>query len=123
MLILPIKKKWLDMILSGEKKEESRELKPFYTSRFIHIVAPFYGPHHMEWERMFKEECAADWYSDEPFLVKFRNGYSAHSPAFTAACTLRIGKGNPDWGGDPLTDTYILTIRQITERNSAESNN
>ena len=29
MLTLPIKKKWFDMILSGEKKEEYREIKPF----------------------------------------------------------------------------------------------
>ena len=30
MLTLPIKKKWFDMILSGEKKEEYREIKPYY---------------------------------------------------------------------------------------------
>ena len=35
MLILPIKKKWFDMILSGEKKEEYREIKPYYDSRLI----------------------------------------------------------------------------------------
>ena len=34
MLILPIKKKWFDMIVSGEKKEEYREIKPYYDSRF-----------------------------------------------------------------------------------------
>ena len=34
MLTLPIKKKWFDMIKSGEKKEEYREIKPYYTSRF-----------------------------------------------------------------------------------------
>ncbi len=28
MLVLPIKKKWFDMICSGEKKEEYREGKP-----------------------------------------------------------------------------------------------
>ena len=33
-LILPIKKKWFDMILSGEKKEEYREIKPYYDTRF-----------------------------------------------------------------------------------------
>ena len=27
MLTLPIKKQWFDMILSGEKKEEYREIK------------------------------------------------------------------------------------------------
>ena len=34
MLILPIKKQWYDMILSGEKKEEYREIKPYYEKRF-----------------------------------------------------------------------------------------
>lgn len=37
MLTLPIKKKWFDMILSGEKKEEYREIKPYYDSRFKYI--------------------------------------------------------------------------------------
>ena len=37
MLILPIKKKWFDMILSGEKKEEYREIKPYYTTRLNKI--------------------------------------------------------------------------------------
>lgn len=34
MLTLPIKKKWFDMIVAGEKKEEYREIKPYYDSRF-----------------------------------------------------------------------------------------
>ena len=34
MLVLPIKKKWFDMIISGEKKEEYREIKPYYDIRF-----------------------------------------------------------------------------------------
>lgn len=37
MLVLPIKKKWFDMILSGEKKEEYRDIKPYYKTRFEHI--------------------------------------------------------------------------------------
>ena len=32
MLTLPIKKKWFDMILSGEKKEENKELKEMYSN-------------------------------------------------------------------------------------------
>lgn len=34
MLTLPIKKQWFDKIISGEKKEEYREVKPYYRSRF-----------------------------------------------------------------------------------------
>lgn len=33
MLILPIKKKWFDMILRKEKLEEYREIKPYYHKR------------------------------------------------------------------------------------------
>ncbi|MBO6031875.1 MAG: hypothetical protein J6Q22_10580 [Prevotella sp.] len=33
MLVLPMKKKWFDMILSGKKKEEYREFKPYWNSR------------------------------------------------------------------------------------------
>ena len=35
MLILPIKKKWFDMIKLGEKKEEYREIKPYWTKRLL----------------------------------------------------------------------------------------
>ena len=47
MLILPIKKKWYDMILSGEKKEEYREIKPYYTKRLqnIHLLSRNLIPH------------------------------------------------------------------------------
>lgn len=34
MLTLPITRKWYVMILSGEKTEEYREVKPYYDSRF-----------------------------------------------------------------------------------------
>ena len=38
MLMLPIKKKWFDMIKNGEKKEEYREIKPYWKSRFYNAV-------------------------------------------------------------------------------------
>lgn len=37
MLTLPTIGKWFYMILSGEKGEEYREIKPYYTSRFKKI--------------------------------------------------------------------------------------
>lgn len=33
MLTLPIMGKWFNMILSGDKREEYREIKPYYTTR------------------------------------------------------------------------------------------
>ncbi|WP_458457462.1 ASCH domain-containing protein [Pseudobutyrivibrio sp.] len=87
MLVLPIKKKWFDMILSGEKKEEYREIKPYYTSRFPSTFDSFY--------------------------VMFRNGYSKKSPSFIAEVKLSIGKGKEIWGAEKGQKYYILTIINI----------
>lgn len=38
MIVLPIKKKWFDMIASGEKKEEYREMKPYYDKRLGYLT-------------------------------------------------------------------------------------
>jgi len=93
-MILPIKKKWFDMILSGKKKEEYREVKPYYTTRF---------------EKIFKEYPIGNNLA----TVIFRNGYSTKAPAIEAECMLRKGKGKPEWGAEPGVDYYILVILAI----------
>ena len=101
MLILPIKKKWFDMILSGEKKEEYREIKPYYKTRFknIHLLS--------------RNDLASVWTEE----IIFRNGYSVSSPTLTATVRLTIGKGRPEWGAEPGKDYYILNIIEIKEKN------
>lgn len=95
MLILPIKKKWFDMILSSEKKEEYREIKPYYTKRFQNL-----------WQgSLIGGEAERD--------ILFRNGYSKDSPSFVATCKLYTGTGKPEWGADPGKRYYILTIQDI----------
>lgn len=92
MLTLPIKKKWYDMILSGIKKEEYREIKPYYRTRFRNTF--------------FDRQ-------DGTKPVCFRNGYSLKSPSFIADCRLSIGVGKPEWGASPNAEYYILHIEQI----------
>ena len=89
MLTLPIKKKWYDMILSGEKKEEYREIKGYYLQRF------------------------SKWPSSDWKEIRFRNGYSEKSPSFIAKCRLKTGYGKPEWGAEPGKMYYILEIREI----------
>ena len=36
-LKLTLTRKWFDMILRGEKKEEYREIKPYWEQRLYHI--------------------------------------------------------------------------------------
>ena len=94
MLTLPIKKKWLDMILSGEKKEEYREMKPYFSTRFRNVWGyPAY------WQ--------------EPRQIRLRSGYSTDSPSAVVACTLSTGKGRPEWGAEPGKTYYRLHIENI----------
>lgn len=101
MLILPIKKKWFDMILSGEKKEEYREIKPYYDKRFLNA---------------FNLNCEHNGW-DYPYPVMFRNGYSSSSPTFTAMVRIAVGEGNPEWGAEPNKKYYVLRIEKILAEN------
>ncbi len=102
MLTLPIKKQWFDMILSGEKREEYREMKPFYKKRFenILLVNVFKGN--------INEWLLTDVIFNLP--VRFRNGYSSDSPSFIADCELTRGYGRPEWGAEPGKEYYVLKI-------------
>lgn len=106
MLILPIKKKWFDKIQSGEKKEEYREIKPYYTTRFrnvLHIPKPVSD--NAFFERMRRPHNA--------FKVCFRNGYSAKSQSYTAMVSLSIGTGKEEWGAEQGKEYYVLRILEI----------
>ena len=97
MLTLPIKKKWFDMILSGEKKEEYRKLSPYYKARFKNL-----------WQG------SLIGFNAERKII-FRNGYSRKSPSFIATVTLDIGEGRTEWGAKKGKNYYILKIHSIDE--------
>ncbi len=109
MLTLPIKKKWFDMILSGEKKEEYREIKPYYTTRFKNVgmhpdplgIDEFHILHKPEEFRQTE--------------VIFRNGYSSDSPSFIAKVYLTTDYGKTEWGAEPGVKYYCLKIVEIIE--------
>lgn len=116
MLTLPIKKKWFDMIVSGEKKEEYREIKPYYDSRFMNAFGFLLVGGQMVYGEAAPEEIRKPW----PVLVVFRNGYSKDSPEVVCKCTLQFGKGKPEWGAEPGKLYYVLKIEKVEEvRNHA----
>lgn len=108
MLTLPIKKKWFDMILSGEKKEEYREIKPYYILRFRKITqVPELVSDNAFIGRMSTTKIKT------LFRIQFRNGYSKKSPSFIAKCTLSVGTGKEEWGAEKDKQYFILTIHEI----------
>ena len=109
MLVLPTKKKWFDMILSGEKKEEYRDVKPYYDSRlnkFCHIST---------------RNVMENYIPNNTFEVIFRNGYSKSSPSIKCLCSCWYGEGKVDWGAEPNKEYYILRILDVKEVSYAKN--
>ena len=101
MLTLPIKKKWFDMILSGEKKEEYREIKPYYTTRL-------YGK---AYEYNVKNGFIKEYDKEEKIIL--RNGYSSNSPSIKCKVLITKGYGKEEWGADPNKLYYVLKILSV----------
>lgn len=102
MLTLTIKKKWFDMIKSGEKKEEYREIKPYYTSRFKSYLP------------RTNNVGVGEWIWSE-IIVIFRNGYRKDSPTIKCRCILKYGFGKEEWGAEPKIIYYVLKILTVEE--------
>ena len=100
MLTLPIKKRWYDMIFSGEKKEEYRELSRYYRTRFRNIG-------------LLNEYGLA---TNKTAVIAFRNGYRSDSPTFIAECYLVIKTGRRVWGAEEGRKYYALQIKKIIRK-------
>lgn len=121
MLTLPIRKKWFDMILSGEKKEEYREIKEYYETRFqnlfgaLTIYPSSIFSDKSKYELLQGEAVPEEIRKDRVQEIIFRNGYSKNSKAIKARCRLWIGKGRPKWGASPDKQYYVLEILSVEE--------
>ena len=84
ILHLTLKKKWFDMIASGEKKEEYREMTGYWIRRLLE----------------FHNKANGDIRAQRYDLVRFRNGYRSDSPVMDVELVeIRIVKdGNSEWG-------------------------
>lgn len=109
MLILPIKRKWFDMIVSGEKKEEYRDIKPYYESRLLTLFGCIIV------NGKLLQNIMPEIAREPEQEIMFRNGYSKNSPCCLALCRLRIGKGRPEWGAEPDKSYFILKILEVKE--------
>lgn len=102
---LTLKKKWFDMIQSGEKKEEYREIKPHWISRLCVSYPGNIGGD-------FMDDHKVTAYLFKKFThVKFVNGYSKHSPSMFLPITLiEIRAGRPEWGAEEGKKYFVISI-------------
>lgn len=83
ILDLVLKGEWFDMIKNGPKREEYREIKPYWTKRIE---------------------------KNKYTHVKFRRGYTNQSIMFSIE-NITVGHGNTDWGAPADKDVYIIKIK------------
>lgn len=107
-MTLPIKKKWFDMILSGEKKEEYREIKPYYDSRLKSFIPDI-------WNMKFINTKYGQAWTECADEIIFRNGYSKNSPKIKCKVKVKKGYGKPEWGATPGELYYVLKILSVEE--------
>ncbi len=126
MLNLTLKKKWFDLISSGQKKAEYREIKPYWIRRLIQYDS-FVSP-----EDYYPEELCMEFvkFPDDHittmkiFGCKFKrfttvsanNGYKKDCPNIKwIHHNITIGKPNPEWcePGDVDKIVFILSIGNI----------
>lgn len=134
VLHLTLKKKWFDMIASGEKKEEYREPTGFILPRLLSLPNGF---RHDQATIMYKNITDAFWYcagfkgGRKPgFLwllrkganirqydvVTFQNGYQPTSNRITVDFKgIEYRKGKSEWGAEPGKEYFVIKLGKIIQ--------
>ena len=106
-LDLVLKHHWYDMIASGEKKEEYREIKPYWIKRLIGDYKITNDP--IIWDGIVvKATMHLEIFKPQYTLVKFHRGYTNTTMTFEIK-SIGIGKGNPKWGA-PEENVFIIKL-------------
>lgn len=110
ILHLPLKAQWYEMIESGVKTEEYREIKLYWIKRLIDCNE---FRRNARW--IVVRNIGLGQYTDpcEHFPkgythVKFSYGYTRRTMIFEIV-SITIGKGNPEWGA-PAEDVFIIKL-------------
>lgn len=118
VLHLTLKKKWFDMIVSGEKKEEYREIKPFWIKRFLNgsqNIDPSVLNDKMK-PLSLSEYTYLEFWRKEFDIIVFKNGYSAFAPSITIDWVgLEVGHARPEWSDNWQGDVFVIKLGDIIE--------
>ena len=113
-LTLSLKKKWFDMIKSGEKKEEYRECSEYWISRFCKLCCwfeyvfigprpPGIGPRrkmiscdHLNCDRLV-------------FTLGYPKAGDTERRLTFKNPKIRIGTGKPEWGAEPDKQYFVIS--------------
>lgn len=117
-LYLPLKRKWFDLIKNGEKKEEYREIKPFYIKRFIKFK-PLKIDLINDYEKGFDEgeingmenelTITSQKFKKVVFTLAYPSTEEKDRRIKFNNPKIRIGEGKPEWGAEPGKKYFVIT--------------
>lgn len=110
VLTLSVKKEWFDKIVSGEKKEEYREIKPYWISRLVNHQA---GSGDVLFEEFGGYSIVVGKPEYKPFThVLFINGYGDDKPRVEKAIEwIDIDRPRKGWCPDDFLGKEFFVIR------------
>jgi hypothetical protein len=114
ILHLTLKKKWFDMIASGEKKEEYREIKSYWGKRLVGSWL-YKASKGIDTNSVFIEGCIPDFAVNgfKRFdYIHFANGYNRPRTVNVQCLGIEMGKGKKEWGA-PDEDVFIIKLGEI----------
>lgn len=108
ILHLTLKKMWFDLIKSGVKTEEYREIKPYWAMRLCNktMFDIHDGKVIIYRSLIIKTLKHFD-------TIRFTNGYGKNAPSFDIECLgISIGQGNSELGA-PNEQVFIISLGKI----------
>ena len=137
VLNLNLMGRYYDMILDGSKKEEYREIKPYWTKRLFSLN-PEHPNNHGCKSTVIAEKALQYWrekglgieelISEGVIIAKgfthvcFRRGYT-NTHLFVRLADICVGMGKIQWGAPPDTPVFILTLGEINDTKLIGNNN
>ena len=129
VLRLSLKKKWYDMILSGEKKEEYREIKSYWLTRLINTdnypMESIGDKANVVNDIIFdieennctdiNEVVTAYFCKKKSFsLIEFKNGYSKDAPTMLVEFKgVEIGEAKPEWSDSWQGKVFSISLGAV----------
>lgn len=107
ILDLVLKNEWFDLIKKGEKREEYREIKPYWISRLCQTKGK------CEWNGkcLLSDVCKENGAINTPYThIKFRRGYTKEHLIFKIE-NISIGKGKKELGA-PEDNVFIIKFSE-----------
>lgn len=107
-LELVLKKKWFDMIASGEKKEEYRELTSYWAARLVDEL----DSNPQVDEGFMRHGHYYGMGTPQPFeIVRFRHGYSKNAPEMSFKISdITVWAGKFEWGAEPGKKYFVIKL-------------